>query len=558
MDPAAAQGRSVRKPSCCQSLACGACAVFWMALVSLALALLAPLFLQHMIDQGITDGTVINSESASGYQHFLNYSYESENRFIVTFFNISNAAEVLEAPNVKPRLEEVGPFVYTAFRNRSDVEFEDGGDTVSYRQHFWIEFNEKETMEQTKGKYNSDKDVKITTINVLFNGMRVQVGRSYWHMISDLLLWKTDYARLFEHRTPVELIQGYNVELDLMGLHVNINFPGLFANHALNKDPDMVKKSKINTGQSDPKATFQFVEWREEKQVATQCPYGMMHIPFDQQCKVNPYPCCGQFKKVPVWDTTKAHGEFDEDANAVVGTMGDQFGPGLHAEKEQVLVFFDLAQRAMAMVTTPGEGTYDYKGVQLRKFRPDRNLVWGNVSERKANARYYQVGPGGLMNLTMIFGADIFISLPHFLEAEPRLLEEFEGLNPSKELHDLYIGTEPYTGITMTEQQRAMVSIKVNRVPGEKGLDKGWFPNLEDRTLYVPIAWFNQQAMATSTGTDQVKTMYLALTAKKTVVWIGIGLGVVTVLCAVALGLQARKHKVETAPNALLDGQTPP
>merc|ERR1719446_1358564 len=117
------------------------------------------------------------------------------------------------------------------------------------------------------------------------------------------------------------------------------------------------------------------------------------------------------------------------------------------------------------MVTTPGEGTFQYQGIALRKFRPDGKLLWGNSMERPANARYYQWGPSGLMNLTMLFGADIYISLPHFLNSDPQLVDEFTGLNPDKNLHDLYIGVEPYSGITLEEQMRAMVSVKLQAEP---------------------------------------------------------------------------------------------
>ena len=83
----------------------------------------------------------------------------------------------------------------------------------------------------------------------------------------------------------------------------------------------------------------------------------------------------------------------------------------------------------MTMVTKPGEASEEYKGVSLRRFRPDRKLVWGNFADRPPNARYYQWGPSGLMNLTILFGTDIYVSLPHFLDCDPQLLEAVDGLN---------------------------------------------------------------------------------------------------------------------------------
>merc|ERR1719331_634231 len=97
--------------------------------------------------------------------------------------------------------------------NVSFNSFSDG--TVTYRQHQSLEFNEKETFEATNGTYNSDSQVRITSVNLIFNGMRMQAGRSYWHLICDFLLWKDDFHRLFEQRTPQELVRGYNVSIKL-------------------------------------------------------------------------------------------------------------------------------------------------------------------------------------------------------------------------------------------------------------------------------------------------------------------------------------------------------
>lgn len=541
--------------SCC-SLPCAACLAFWLALLSIALGLLAPIFVESMTQAGLKSTRVIDSVDAAGFQHFLNYTDESDNRFVVTFFNISNAAEVLSTPGVKPALEQIGPFVYNYYMNRSDVVFEMDGASLSYAQHTWTEFNAVETSAMTNGKHQSDNDVKITSINMLFLGMRVQAGRSYWHLICDALLWKNDFQRLFEHRTPRELLQGYSVAIKAPLLPaIELKFPGLFPNLPLDADPAMRKRSTIRNGAYNPAETFEFEQWHAQTSVRVDCPYGSLHLPLDEQCKVAPYPCCGQKEPVPLWDTALAPGEFDEDANAVQGTTGDQFRPGLHGENEQVVVFFDIAQRAMPFVTTPGEAQEDFQGVKLRKFRPARELLWANATERPANARFYQWGPSGLLNLTMLFGVDIFISLPHFLNCDQRLVDAVTGLKPDPVVHDLYLGVEPYSGITIVEQQRAMISAKVQAEPGMDG-DHGWFHALGNRTLFVPVAWFNQQALATPDATAQFSDLYFSLQMQMILRYTGLGLGVVAVLWGLTLLVlwsRRRKHEPLSESPALLE-----
>lgn len=538
----------------CGGWRCCVCAVFWLAAASIGIGVAVPVFLQNMVQSGLDGARVVDSPKASGYEHFLNYSYESDNRFVVTFFNISNWDQMLKTENVSPKLEEIGPFVYETKRTRVVDHFDVGGSEVTYHQHTWQEFLPEETMKATNGQYDCDDCVKISTLNLLFNGMRLQVGRRWWHTISDLLLWKEDEDRLFEHRTPKELLQGYSVDIELPGgIKLPLAFPGLYPNLDVKKDPDYQKRSTIKTGSDTPEDTFKFVSWREQTSVKVKCPYAEIGLPLDEQCQTPraKYPCCGGLLPVPVWDTAKAVGEFDEDANAVQGTAGDQFAPGLHKDHEMVVVWFDLAQRAMAMTADPKEGLSDYKGASVRRFRPDRNLVWGNVHERPANARFYQWGPGGLMNLTMLFGADIYVSLPHFMNCDPKLRTDVEGLKPEKELHDLYISVEPNSGITLEEQERAMVSVQVRAEPALAPLDKGYFSKLGDRTLYVPVAWFNVQALATQGAVDQLKMMYLAKAMTTISRYLGLGLGVVTFMLAVRLSICCKRNG-RVKPNAPL------
>lgn len=40
-------------------------------------------------------------------------------------------------------------------------------------------------------------------------------------------------------------------------------------------------------------------------------------------------------------------------------------------------------------------------------------------------------------------GAPVFISNPHFYNANPKFLKEVEGLNPQKELHETYFKIQP-------------------------------------------------------------------------------------------------------------------
>merc|ERR1711860_28160 len=52
----------------------------------------------------------------------------------------------------------------------------------------------------------------------------------------------------------------------------------------------------------------------------------------------------------------------------------------------------------------------------------------------------------GMLNLIGCQGAPVIISLPHFLNAEPRFSEAITGLNPDEAVHTTFLNVEPYTG----------------------------------------------------------------------------------------------------------------
>merc|ERR1719223_689671 len=105
-----------------------------------------------------------------------------------------------------------------------------------------------------------------------------------------------------------------------------------------------------------------------------------------------------------------------------------------------------------------------------------------NSTEHPSNARYYQHGPRGLfVNLSMTQqGAELFASLPHFLEGDPSLVNGVIGLAPDHDKHRMQIDVEPTLGQTMVEHVRAQVNGRLTR--GEHWGFDNWFPHVLDGT----------------------------------------------------------------------------
>ena len=94
--------------------------------------------------------------------------------------------------------------------------------------------------------------------------------------------------------------------------------------------------------------------------------------------------------------------------------------------------------------------------------------------------------PSGVFNASKChFGAPIFISQPHFYEADPyyaRLLQP-GSVHPTETLHETAFVFEPTTGIPLRLAARLQLNLKIDRI---KDIDA--FQNLPS-TVFVPVMW---------------------------------------------------------------------
>ena len=84
-----------------------------------------------------------------------------------------------------------------------------------------------------------------------------------------------------------------------------------------------------------------------------------------------------------------------------------------------------------------------------------------NTTMNPANEGFYQYGPNGLSNMTVLANVPLFLSKPHFLDSQQSLLEALDGIQPYKEIHDTYLAVEPITGMTFRAFKRLQLNTRV-------------------------------------------------------------------------------------------------
>jgi hypothetical protein len=128
----------------------------------------------------------------------------------------------------------------------------------------------------------------------------------------------------------------------------------------------------------------------------------------------------------------------------------------------------------------------DVRGVTLLKFQPDDHVahpdpryfteITGLMNVTACTA----VGPSG--HAAQAAGPPLFMSMPHFCHVDPAVALQTTGVAAcDPEVHDLWLGVEPTTGITMAAAKRLQVSTAFD----------GSYPGLDRylRSTILPIFW---------------------------------------------------------------------
>jgi len=226
------------------------------------------------------------------------------------------------------------------------------------------------------------------------------------------------------------------------------------------------------------------------------------------------------------------------DANRIRGTDGTQFAPGVN--RAYLSAYVSELQREV-----PLQYMFDYtfKDITLRRHVLP-TIFMQNASTYPNNAVYYAFGPSGSLNLTRgYYGAEIFITKPHFLDADPILLNGVNGLSPpDSDKHDTTIDVEPNSGFVMRAFKRMQINVRMYPFPTWCLFPFIEFPNITSG--YWPVAWFEESGeIPDDKSHDFVSQVYGAQKLAYYFKWLGFVFGEVLVFMGVIFFLLASHRK---------------
>ncbi|XP_010839573.1 PREDICTED: scavenger receptor class B member 1 isoform X2 [Bison bison bison] len=425
----------------------------------------------------------------------------------VYFFNIVNPEGIIQGQ--KPQVQERGPYVYREFRHKSNITF-NNNDTVSFLEYRSYQFQPDKSLGQ-----ESDYIV-MPNILVLSASMMME-NRPGLLKLMMTLAFSTLGQRAFMNRTVGEIMWGYDDPL----IHlINQYFPnslpfkgkfGLFA--------------ELNNSDSGLFTVFTGVK-----------NFSRIHL-VDKWNGVS---------KVNYWHS--------DQCNMINGTSGQMWAPFMTPESS--LEFYSPeACRSMKLVYKE-QGVFG--GIPTFRFVAPSTL-FANGSVYPPNEGFCPCRESGIQNVsTCRFNAPLFLSHPHFYNADPVLAEAVSGLHPNPKEHSLFLDIHPVTGIPMNCSVKLQLSLFLKSV---KGI--GQTGNIQP--VVLPLMWFEESGAMEG---ETLETFYIQLVLMPKVLhyaqYVLLALGCVLLLIPIIYQIRSQGSKdaisqpcLATQPDQLPSPYTP-
>ncbi|XP_014642671.1 PREDICTED: scavenger receptor class B member 1 isoform X1 [Ceratotherium simum simum] len=402
----------------------------------------------------------------------------------VYFFNVLNPDEILQGK--KPQVQERGPYVYREFRHKSNISFNDN-DTVSFLEYRRYQF-------QPDKSCGLESDYIVIPNILVMSAAVMMEDRPLSLKLMMTLAFTTLGERAFMNRTVGEIMWGYDDPLmDLINTYLPNLFPfkgkfGLFA-ELNNSDSGLFT---VFTGVKDFSRIHLVDKWNG-------------------------------LSKVSFWHS--------DQCNMINGTSGQMWAPFMTPESSLEFYSPDACRSMKLIYKESGE----FEGIPTYRFvAPD--TLFANGSVYPPNEGFCPCRESGILNVsTCRFSAPLFLSHPHFYNADPVLVEAVLGLQPNQEEHSLFLDIHPVTGIPMNCSVKLQLSLYMKAISGIGQTGK-------IAPVVMPLLWFGESGeMEGATLRSFYNQLVLMPTVLHYAQYVLLALGCILLLVPIVLQIRSQE-----------------
>lgn len=406
------------------------------------------LFMWHNIFEKQLQRTMALKEDSITYNIWRETPKDIPIYTSIYMFNITNVDDMMSGDgNVRPRVEELGPYVFRETITKENVTWY-SNDTISY-------YNKKSWIFEADKTNGSLSDI-ITSVNPtiasianmmryesLFTKIGVDFGLSMLHkhqfLTADVASW------LFNGIEDPIMEAAYNFPFISFDLPTRI---GWF--YGRNNSKSYEGEYLMNTGSEDFTKIGQIQRWRRSNRTAY---------------RLN----CGR----------------------VSGNAGEFWKLEIGQKK---IEFF--APDICTSLTLRKQAQVNIEGVNALLFSSGRTLFDNGRDNLKIPCYCNGIDdcfPDGALNASLCYkGAPVFVSSPHFFGADPFYSSKVVGLNPTPtEEYAFQLTIDPLTGMTLMVKAQVQINLLIRRV------DNILINNNLPEDTVLPMFWTKQELSVT-------------------------------------------------------------
>ncbi|XP_058792832.1 sensory neuron membrane protein 1-like isoform X2 [Phymastichus coffea] len=379
-------------------------------------------------------------------------------------FNITNTAEVEKGG--KPKVREVGPFVYDVWQEKINQEDHEEDDTLSYTLRNTYFFNPIKS-----GGLDDSDELMLPHLTMLGIPNGLLKDRPFLMPIAsraiDSLL-KNPQSVFLRAKVRTLLFDGFLIEC--RGIE---DFHGKVMCNDLHENYDsylLVKVGELNYTNS----LWGPFNGTDKAGKRLRIKRGIENIL--------------QLGKVQESNHKKNFSAWNADhCDSFLGSDFTIFPPLPNKKKKQS--FFATHNVLCRNFKYTYDSTVHYKGLELLRYTTVVGVDGRNKPEEQCFCmNSNQCPPIGVLDLYKCLHVPLAISSPHFYQADPYLVRSLDGLKPVKEKHMMMIDIDPLTGYAVRINTRFQVNLNI--MPLKKYRLMESFPD-----VLLPLAWFNEQTV---------------------------------------------------------------
>ncbi|XP_014206677.1 sensory neuron membrane protein 1-like [Copidosoma floridanum] len=453
------------------------------------------------------------------------YPFTFDNSFYV--FNITNPEDI--AGGAKPILQEIGPFVYDQYQEKSNQVDHDEDDTVSYTNKYTYHFN----AEKSKG-LTGEEEVVVPNYFIL-------------GLVNSLLIDKPSAVPIIGK--GVDSIFKKPSSIFIRAKVKEVLFDGFVINCTVKDFAGAAICSEVRDQYEDLK----MIKIAED--VYLMSLFGSSNGTSSKSTirvnrgskKLMKLGQVTEFKGVPNISTWN-----DPVCDLLNGTDGSIFRPFLKKNKPYGGIFVEPICRNLQLSWL---GSSRYSGVKTFSYTSSL----GVDPESNPHDKCFCHNPDeclkpGVFDAYKCAKLPIIISNPHFYLADPHYLTLVDGLKAEKDKHMLHVDLEPNSGVPIHANTRVQINMlltKVEKFKLMKNMPEALLPLLWiENTLNLPNSLVRVIKMALMLLLLAKITYYLAMIG-------GIGFSVYSGILYYRAMKMRKSTEIQEVPQPIAENEKP-